>query len=172
MSGSDETATSSSGLQPSPRSRVDSKTSCGRESSTRSWGPLPGDTGQGHHEHRQLLLEGEDWISDLLEDMPSLAVDRALRRQTLKNGSRPWSVNDQRDLDHLSISVPYCDIVVTEKHAVGRPQACRSRSQVGHHAVDRPLRLGGDHRFLMYPPIEEVQTTIPTRTFLELTAST
>ncbi len=62
--------------------------------------------------------KGKDWIADLLKDMPSLAVDRALRRQTLKNGSRPWSTNDQRDLDHLSISVPYCDIVVTEKHAV------------------------------------------------------
>ncbi len=64
------------------------------------------------------FYKGKDWISGVLRDMPSIAVQAAVRRQTLKNGSRPWAVNDQRDLDHLSIAVPYCDVVVTDKHAV------------------------------------------------------
>ena len=36
--------------------------------------------------------------------------------QYSKNASRDWSVNDMRDIDHMGIAVPYCDLVLTERH--------------------------------------------------------
>lgn len=29
---------------------------------------------------------------------------------------RPWRPNDIHDIDALSVAIPYCDIVVTERH--------------------------------------------------------
>jgi len=57
------------------------------------------------------------WVTDFINDLPSLAVQMAIRDQTLRGGSKEWIVNDHRDIEHLSVAVPYCDIVVTEKVA-------------------------------------------------------
>ena len=60
----------------------------------------------------------KDEIVDFLWSMPSIAVQIALRRQSAKNATRDWSTNDARDLDHHSLSVPYCDAVLTDLAAV------------------------------------------------------
>jgi hypothetical protein len=62
------------------------------------------------------FYKGKEWISDFVNSLPTIAVERALRRYGVLN-SRPWKVNDQRDLDHLSLGVPYCDVVVTDRAA-------------------------------------------------------
>lgn len=38
-----------------------------------------------------------------------------LRRVRLRNPQQPWKRNDLNDLLFLSIAVPYCDVVVTER---------------------------------------------------------
>jgi len=60
----------------------------------------------------------KDELVDFLWAMPSVAVQIALRRQSAKNATRDWSTNDARDLDHHSLSVPYCDAVLTDRAAV------------------------------------------------------
>lgn len=59
----------------------------------------------------------KQWYTNLLEDIPMIAVQSALIIQTDKNGSRAWSANDINDMDSLGAAVPYCDIVVTERYA-------------------------------------------------------
>lgn len=60
---------------------------------------------------------GKDWITAFIEDLPAIRVAKTLTMQTDKNGTRAWKRNDIHDMDALSGAVPYCDIVVTDKHA-------------------------------------------------------
>jgi hypothetical protein len=63
------------------------------------------------------FYKGKEWVTDFVESLPSFAVRKALKMRSFKNASRAWTPNDMRDLEHLSLAVPYCDVVVTEKHA-------------------------------------------------------
>jgi len=63
------------------------------------------------------MWRGIDWVNNFLEDLPIIAVQSALRDKNHANASRPWKPSDLRDFEQLSTAVPYCDIVVTEKHS-------------------------------------------------------
>lgn len=63
------------------------------------------------------FYKGKDWLTEFVEDLPTLVVQAAVRRQSMKDAGRPWKPSDVRDLEHLSVAVPYCDIVVTDKRA-------------------------------------------------------
>jgi hypothetical protein len=56
---------------------------------------------------------------DLIRSMPTSDVAVALKAQMHRNAQRAarWSANDVYDMDALALAVPYCDVVVTEKHA-------------------------------------------------------
>jgi hypothetical protein len=56
---------------------------------------------------------------DLIRSMPTSDVAVALKTQMHRNGQRAarWSANDVFDTDALALAIPYCDVVVTEKHA-------------------------------------------------------
>ncbi|WP_431042190.1 hypothetical protein ACQUSR_09895 [Streptomyces sp. P1-3] len=51
------------------------------------------------------------------ESMPSADVHVALMEAAHRNRDKSWEPNDIYDVDALSIAVPYCDLVVTERHA-------------------------------------------------------
>jgi hypothetical protein len=59
--------------------------------------------------------------------MPSTEVSIELKTAWHRNRDKPWTANDIHDIDAMSLTVPYCDVVVTEK-------AC-------HHALEA-ARLG------------------------------
>lgn len=56
-----------------------------------------------------------DNARDILEQIPSRWVEMKLRSQRQANPQKPWERNDLNDVIALSIAVPYCDVVVTEK---------------------------------------------------------
>jgi hypothetical protein len=68
---------------------------------------------------RALTLEqlGPDLESAraFIHSMPSTEVSIELKTAWHRNGQRRWTPNDIYDIDALSLAVPYCDIVVTEK---------------------------------------------------------
>lgn len=73
--------------------------------------------------------------------MPTSDVAVALKAQMHRNGQRAarWSANDVFDMDALALAVPYCDIVVTEKHAadaLGREHAAARYSTVVLNNLD------------------------------------
>lgn len=58
---------------------------------------------------------GRDTLEALLQAMPSRWVERELRRARQSNPQQPWAGNDLNDITALSITIPYCDVVVTER---------------------------------------------------------
>jgi hypothetical protein len=68
---------------------------------------------------RQLALT--DVISDpnssrrFVRAMPTTNVSIELKTAWHRNRDKSWNANDIYDIDALSLAVPYCDIVVTEK---------------------------------------------------------
>lgn len=50
-----------------------------------------------------------------LRSMPSTEVAMELKTAWHRNRDKPWTPNDIHDIDALSLAVPYCDVVVTEK---------------------------------------------------------
>ena len=69
----------------------------------------------------------------LVRAMPSSDVAVALKTQMHRNGQRAarWSANDVHDMDALALAVPYCDIVVTEKHAADALRRERAPERYG-----------------------------------------
>jgi hypothetical protein len=84
---------------------------------------------------------GKDWISEFLDDIPTIAVQRQIRRQIFSNGSKPWMVNDLRDLDSLSVAVPYCDAVVGDRAAIDALKRSKPIGKLGTQLLSTPEDL-------------------------------
>jgi hypothetical protein len=56
-----------------------------------------------------------DRIQEFLKRVPSRWVTRELRRVRHRNPQQPWHPHDLHDINALSVAVPYCDVVVTER---------------------------------------------------------
>ena len=77
--------------------------------------------------------------------MPSTEVSIALKTAWHRNRDKQWTANDIHDIDAMSLSVPYCDIVVTEK-------AC-------HHALQE-ARLGKRMHTALLRNLEDLPSTL------------
>jgi hypothetical protein len=68
-------------------------------------------------------LDLEDVLTDpdsarrFVDSMPSADVCVSLMTAAHRNPETNWTGNDMFDIDALSVAVPYCDVVVTERHA-------------------------------------------------------
>jgi hypothetical protein len=60
---------------------------------------------------------GAEGITKFIRDIPTADILTTFTKANLKTLNRPWKKNDIHDMDALAIAIPYCDIVVTEKHA-------------------------------------------------------
>jgi hypothetical protein len=67
----------------------------------------------------------------IVDCMPSADVCVTLLTSAHRNPETAWTPNDIFDLDALSVAVPYCDFVATERHATN-----------SLHAAGVPQRLG------------------------------
>lgn len=98
---------------------------------------------------RHLVLT--DVISDrqsarkLARAMPSTNVSIELKTAWHRNPDKPWAANDIYDIDALSLAVPYCDIVATEK-------AC-------HHVLN-VARLGERMHTAILRDLEHLPSTL------------
>ncbi len=66
----------------------------------------------------------------IITAMPSSDVAVTLKTAAHRNPQKGWLRNDIHDIDALSVAVPYCDIVVTEKHAHHVLQTARVPSRM------------------------------------------
>lgn len=60
---------------------------------------------------------GRAAVNAFMQAMPSTDVAVALKTAYHRNNSKRWEVNDIHDIDALSIALPYCDVVVTDRQA-------------------------------------------------------
>lgn len=70
---------------------------------------------------------------DFAELIPTLRVAADLKLQVFRNGDRRWDWNILRDIDALSIAIPYCDVVIADREAVSF--ADRSKAPQRHNTV-------------------------------------
>ena len=63
------------------------------------------------------LEQGAEGITQFVHDIPTADVLVAFTKANLKNLNRTWKKNDVHDMDALAVAIPYCNVVVTEKHA-------------------------------------------------------
>lgn len=61
------------------------------------------------------LLATRQRCQDLLQGLPSRWVTSELSRVRHRNPQQPWTKSDLNDFAALSVAVPYCDVVVTER---------------------------------------------------------
>ncbi|MFR9797040.1 hypothetical protein ACL02U_14190 [Streptomyces sp. MS06] len=63
------------------------------------------------------VATSKESIRAFADSMPSADVYATLVEAAHRNRQKSWSPNDIFDIDALSIAVPYCDVVVTERYA-------------------------------------------------------
>lgn len=77
----------------------------------------------------------------LMDSMPSSDVCVTLMVAAHRNRETRWTANDMFDIDGLSIAVPYCDAVLTEKHARQTLRAAKVPVRAGTNVFARPEEL-------------------------------
>ena len=65
----------------------------------------------------EFMKIGKERVTNFVHDMPTADIITTLTKLNLKNLNRSWVKNDIHDMDALAVAVPYCDVVVTEKHS-------------------------------------------------------
>ena len=53
-----------------------------------------------------------------LDSIPSMRISVDMKFELFRDSGRTWKVNDLRDIDALSLAIPYCHLVVADKAAV------------------------------------------------------
>jgi hypothetical protein len=61
---------------------------------------------------------GPEGLIKFFEDMPTTDIMMNLRNQRNNQFEKAIEPNDLNDLSFLSVAIPYCDVVVTEKQWV------------------------------------------------------
>lgn len=56
-----------------------------------------------------------DSPTGIIDLMPSTSADVEMKTKYHRNLERKWEINDIRDIDMISVTLPYCDIVFTDK---------------------------------------------------------
>jgi hypothetical protein len=98
----------------------------------------------------EFFAGGKEWLVSLCEQMPNVAVIEALAKANHKAAAdRTWRPNDIHDIDALSVAIPYCDIVVTERHCytqVNRtPLATRFKTVILAKLEELPAAIEARH---------------------------
>lgn len=60
------------------------------------------------------LFSKKEKYTEFLMSLPSRRVATMIKFHYLKDLQREWEINDLRDIQALSIAIPYCDVVVTD----------------------------------------------------------
>jgi hypothetical protein len=63
----------------------------------------------------RLLAGGSEVLGPLVCAIPSRWVEREMRRLRHANPQKQWEGNDLNDVMALSVAVPYCNVVITER---------------------------------------------------------
>ena len=94
------------------------------------------------------LFPSVDDARNAFDSMPSFDASVTLKTSIHKNGKHHWSNNDVHDVHALATTLPYCDIVVTDRamasQAVQSKLTERLNTVVLSHLSELPQYLGGN----------------------------
>jgi hypothetical protein len=66
------------------------------------------------------FAKGKEWMTVLLDDIPSAAINITLADKGFRNSYKKWTGNDIRDADAVSAAIPYCDVVMTDNYVAAQ----------------------------------------------------
>lgn len=81
------------------------------------------------------LTEDVDTARRLTDSMPSADAWISLLTTAHRNPQSRWEPNDIFDFDALSVAIPYCDVVVTDRHACSLANAARLPQRLGTKVI-------------------------------------
>jgi len=87
------------------------------------------------------LLDDRGKLREFNDGMPSTRVAVSLKTIYHKNRQHVWKSNDINDIDALSIAVPYCDCVFTDKALRDKVISCRELDIFQTEMPRRPEEL-------------------------------
>lgn len=93
------------------------------------------------------LIQSREEIIDFIKSVPTRDVFSALRITRHRNKQKRWEQHDFADLLALSVAIPYCDVVVTEKqwcHITKQARLDKKYGTLMVHKLDdalSPLRI-------------------------------
>jgi hypothetical protein len=73
-------------------------------------------------------MRSKEELTDFLMHLPSRRVAAMIQLHYLQDIDRQWTINDLRDIHALSVAIPHCDVVVTDKKAW---DAAANRAKLG-----------------------------------------
>ncbi len=65
----------------------------------------------------QMTAQSRAGMIDFADRMPSMRIAVDMKTELFRNSQRTWTNNHLHDIDALSVAVPYCRVVVTDKDA-------------------------------------------------------
>ncbi len=71
------------------------------------------------------LASSPEEVERVFDAMPCFDVAVSLKVEYHRNSQHVWSANDIHDIDALCSTIPYCDIVVTDKAARSAAEKCQ-----------------------------------------------
>jgi len=81
------------------------------------------------------LVDDIDTARRLTDSMPSGDAWISLLTAAHRNPQSHWRPNDIFDFDALSVAIPYCDVVVTDRHACSLANAARLPSRLNTKVI-------------------------------------
>lgn len=76
-------------------------------------------------------FKSKDEMTDFVDHLPSRRVAARMYVQYVKNRAVEWKVNDLRDVAALSLAIPYCDVVATDRKAWNAANEARLGEEFG-----------------------------------------
>lgn len=87
------------------------------------------------------LVDDTDAARRFTDSMPSGDSWISLLTAAHRNPRSRWEPNDILDFDALSVAIPYCDVVATDRHARALANAARLPARLGATVVATPDEL-------------------------------
>jgi hypothetical protein len=89
---------------------------------------------------------GRAGIVAFADRIPSMRIAVDMKVEMFRNAQRGWQVNDLHDIDALSLAVPYCHLILSDRDAVDRLRRtgadARHGTEVLSSLADLPAALG------------------------------
>ena len=82
-------------------------------------------------------LSAEEFNREAFDSMPSFDVTVSLKTSYHRNPQHRWTPNDLYDIDAMAQTVPYCDVVVTDKAACSHINSSGLAERLGTKVIAR-----------------------------------
>jgi hypothetical protein len=82
-------------------------------------------------------IQSRKRIVAFVERVPTLRISAEMKLEIYRDSNRRWSWNMLRDVDALSIAIPYCDVVVADKDAADLARRTKAPQRHGTVVISR-----------------------------------